>query len=243
MKRMSKAVLGVVYPYDADIDDELRQFLPEGVELRSAHTPAPTEDVTVELLTRMAGNSDIEEAAMELVPFGPDCIAYACTSGSFVRGVGYDEEISRRIKSKTGVAATTTSTGMVNALRALGIKRVAVGAPYLDEVNETLRRFLEDSGFAVAKLYGLDIARGSEIGKLSHEEISRLIRKACTKDADSIFISCTSLRTAAIIDDLERELGKPVVTANQATIWDSLRIMGIKDLPAGLGQLYRITGS
>lgn len=243
MKRTPKAVVGVVYPYDADIDDELRQFLPTGMELRSAHTPAPTEDVTVELLIAMAENSEIEEAALELVPLRPNCIAYACTSASFVRGVGYDEDISQRIKSKTGVAATTTSTAMVNALRALGIKRVAVGAPYLDEVNEILRRFLEDSGFAVAKLHGLNMALGSEIAKLPYEEVSRLAKEADAEEADGIFVSCTGLRTAAIIDELEKELGKPVVTANQATIWDSLRIMGTKDLPGRLGELYHMAGS
>jgi maleate isomerase len=235
--------VGVVYPHDADIDDELREFLPAGVELRSAHTPAPTEDVTVQLLIRMAEHPEIEEAASELVAFEPHCIAYACTSASFVRGVGYDEDISRRIQSKTGVDATTTSTGMVTALRALGIKKVAVGAPYLDEVNGTLRSFLEDSGFAVTKLYGLNMTRGDEIAELSYEEISHLAREADTKDADGVFLSCTGLRTAAIIDDLEQELGKPMVTANQATIWASLCIMGIKGLPTSRGQLFRATAS
>ena len=243
MPALGKPTVGVVYPNDADIDDELTSFLPAGVELCSAHTPAPTEDVTVELLNRMAGHPEIEESALELVASKPSCIAYACTSASFVRGIGCDEEISRRIQSKTGVDATTTSTGMVNALRALGIKKVAVGAPYLDEVNVTLERFLEDSGFAVTKLCGLNMTRGDEIAELSYEEISRLAREADAKDADSIFLSCTGLRTAAIIEDLEKELGKSVVTANQATIWDCLRIMGIKDLPSGLGRLFRFVAS
>lgn len=226
------------YPEDFHFLDELRSFLPEGVRLDWSPTPPPTVDVTVEFLISLAESTDIEEAARKLVPLKPACIMYPCTSCSFVKGVGYDEEISRRIEAATGVPATTTSTAMVRALRALGIEKVAVGAPYLQEVTDTLTKFLEDSGFAVVKVKTLNMTRGRDIFRLPYEEVAHLIRETDAPEAEGIFISCTNLRTATIIEDLEREMRKPVVTANQATVWDALRIMGMSDFPGGVGCLF-----
>lgn len=239
MKNSPKAMLGVVYPYDSDIDDELSLFLPDNVQLRSAHTPATTEDITMKLITRMSLNSDIEEAAVELVPFQPGCIAYAGTATSFARGLGCDRAISQRIEARTGVPATTTSTSMVRALKALGIRKVAVGAPYPSEVNVALQSFLEASGLIVVKLSGLDLARATEIGELSLADVADLIRSAYSSEAEGIFVSCTGVRAATIIEDLEEELGIPVLSANQVTIWDGLRIMGIEELPSDRGRLFR----
>jgi len=236
----AKAVLGVVYPYDSDIDDELSLFLPENVQLRSAHTPATTEDITMELIARMSLNSDIEEAAAELVPYQPGCIAYAGTATSFSRGLGCDRDISHRIEARTSVPATTTSTSMVRALKALGVQKVAVGAPYPSEVNAALQAFLEASGLVVAQLSGLDLARATEIGELSLTDVADLIRSAYSPESEAVFVSCTGIRAATIIEDLEEELGIPVLSANQVTIWDGLRVMGIEEMPSDRGRLFRV---
>ena len=237
MGNSQKRLLGVIYPYDVDIDDDLRKFLSDQVSLVSSPTPGLTERATVKLLTSMAKDPEIEEAALQLLKFKPDCIAYTDTSISFVRGVGYDREISERIRARTGVVATTTSTAMVRALRHLEIERVAAAAPYLAEVNEALVRFLEDSGFSVVKMVGLDLGEAEDVVGLSHDGISHLGKSADVEEAEAIFVSCTALKTADIIEGLEEDLGKPVLTANQVTMWDALRIMGVSDFHDGVGRL------
>jgi maleate isomerase len=238
MGKPQERVLGVVYPFDVDIDDDLSKFLPESVSLVSSPTCGVTERATVKYLTSKAEDAEIEESAVQLLNLLPDCLAYTDTSISFVRGVGFDREISKRIKARTGVVATTTSTAMVRALFHLGIKRVAAAAPYLAEVNESLVRFLADSGFSVVKMAGLDLATAEEMVGLSQDEISRLARRADVEEAQAVFVSCTALKTADVIEGLEEDLGKPVLTANQVTMWDALRMMGVSKFPGGVGRLF-----
>lgn len=239
MNQKQRLVIGAIYPEDADIDDDLCQFLPTHAELRSARTPIDVlVDATVDLIQAMVESTEIEDAAKSLAKYNPACIVYACTSGSFVRGVGRDLDLIQRITATASVMATTTSTAMVRALRELGIQRVAVGAPYLQEVTDKLGVFLKDSGFEVTHLHSLNIGRGPDIHSQPYEVIRDLARQADTPEADAIFLSCTGLRTAPVIDDLEQELDKPVLTANQVTMWDALRLLEIS-LPPHRGQLFR----
>ena len=231
-----RARIGIVLPADGIIDDEYWQLIPSGVGIQITRTPVPPEDITVDLVTRLAKEPDIEEAAKVLIAGKPDCIAYACTSISFIRGAGYDEEIIKRIENATGISATTTSTAAVKALKYLGVKKVAVGTPYLDEINARLEQFFEANGLDVISMEGFKLTSG--IGKVPPGEVYNLAKKADQSNADGIFISCTNLRTVDIIEHLEQDLGKPVVTANQATMWEALRLTGVNTQMSGLGQLY-----
>ena len=187
----------------------------------------------------MAEGMDIDEAARTFSLIGIGSVAYACTAASFIRGVGYDTEIIKRIEEASGDPATTTTTAAVAALRELGVRRLAVAAPYEDEVCERLQRFFEDSGFEVVSLMNLGLS-GVDIGAVPSEQVYALGKKAATPEAEGLFISCTGFRTIEILDPLEQYIGKPVVSANQATMWHALRIAGIHAQLDGLGSLYRL---
>jgi maleate isomerase len=231
-----RARIGVIYPADGVLDDEFRRCVPEGVTVHVTRSLLPDMDPP-ERNIRMAESRDLEEAAKLFTVIKPSCIAYACTAASFIRGVGYDTEIIRRIEDVSGTRATTTSTAVVEALKELEIGKLAVVAPYVDEVCLRLKHFLQDSGFEVVSLETLGLAK--DIFKASPGEVYQLVKAADRSDADALFISCTNLRALEIIDALEQDIGKPIVNANQATMWHALRLSKIHGQLNGLGCLYR----
>lgn len=126
---------------------------------------------------------------------------------------------------------------MVRALRALEVERVAVGVPYVGELGERLREFLEGSGFKVVSLAALELPQG--FATVPAAEAYRLGRRVDTPDAEAVFIACTALHTLEVLEPLEADLRKPVVTANQATMWDALRLAGVSTRRLdGRGLLY-----
>lgn len=236
--------IGIVWPgpvTPADVEETIR-FVPAGVLLHMLATanesePAEPEEITLQRVLRLPGDTNIEEAAKELAPMGVAAIGYGCTSASYVRGVGGDTDIAERIAGATGLPATTTSTASVAALRHLGVSRVAVLSPHIDALNERLRLFLEDSGFGVVGMNGLNMPGGIE--QLPPETIRDLVVDDVDRsDADGVFVSCTGMRTASVIDEIERKIGKPVVTALQATVWDLLRLAGVRRVLPAMGRLY-----
>ena len=235
--------IGVIYPSDGVLDFEFWRCVPPGVSVHVTRVPS-SAGMAASLAqsarhTMMAESTDLDEAAKTFSLINAGSVAYACTAASFTRGVGYDTEIISRVEAGSGAPATTTSTAAVAALRALGVKKLAVAAPYEDEVCERLRRFMSDSGFDVVSLKNLGL-RGMDIGEVSNEGVHALGVGAMVREADALFLSCTGLRTIEVLEALENDLGRPVVSANQATMWHSLRIGGIDATLDGLGQLYHL---
>lgn len=237
--------IGIVWPGPATPEDiaETRRFMPPGVGLHMVGTRPPADadlsvGITIERLLRMPADSNIEDAAMELVPMGAAAIVYGCTSASYIRGVGGDTDIASRINGVTGLPATTTSGAAVSALRHLGIRRVSVLSPHVDELNERLHRFLTGSGFEVVHMRGLN--KLSAIEDIPQEDIRQLVLQLVDRpDADGVFISCTGMRTSSILGSLEAHTGKPVVSAMQASVWEVLLKAGLTPDVAGAGSLFR----
>ncbi len=232
---------GPPVPGDAE---EVACFTPEGVDRHIVGTPPDfgadgPPAITRERLFAIAENASIETTAATLPAIGVQAVGYACTSASYVRGVGGDFDISARITDATGLPATTTSTAAVEALKRLGVARVAVLSPHVDELNQRLREFLEGHGLDVVHLRGLNKLRGIE--HIPQEEIYELVVQLVDRpQADGIFISCTGMRTSDILTRLEDTAGKPVVSALQATIWRTLCLANAPAELPGLGSLYRL---
>jgi maleate isomerase len=220
-----RAKLGIIYPADGALDHEYWELVPSGVSVHFTRISVPQEEQTLALLEAQSETEDIDKAAADLNVIRLDAIAYACTSGSFVHGVGSDLDIIQRMENVSGVPCTTTTTAAVRALKALGSKKLSVVTPYPDEINRRLQSFLADSGFEVLTLKGLGLYR--EIFNQPAGAAYQLAREADSSAVDAIFISCTNFRSVEVLHALEQDLGKPVLSANQVTVWDLLRLAGV----------------
>jgi len=149
--------LGVLIPSsNVTMEYEIPMIVPKGVSLHFSRIPQ-TED-TEEQLSAMFGG--IPECAELLAHAKVDAIALGCTSGSFIKVMGYDKKVIDTIRNSTGIIATTTSTAVIEALKVVGVKRLSVGALYSNSIMEKLKDFLEKSGFEVMKIKGLNMLSG-----------------------------------------------------------------------------------
>ena len=222
---------------DTSVLPEYTQVMPEDVAVYAAPIVLPRGEVNATALAEMLASDQLEQAAALLVWADVDVIVFACTTGSLVHGVGWDREVAGRIERASGRPATTTTTTVLGALRAVGATSLAVATPYLDELNAIERQFLEASGFAVAGICGLGCATDAEIGRLDPADAVSLVERVDTPEADAVFISCTNFHCLSAIASLERQVGKPLVTSNLAGAWAALRQIGIEDPFLGYGEL------
>lgn len=231
-----RARIGLIMPSSGtNPEHEFHQYAPEGVTVVTQRVLF--ERVDPEGLKEMGDR--VDEAAQMLARAHPDIILFGCTSGSLIRGFGYDQEIIKRIEDKTGIKALTTSSAVISALKALGSKRLVVTTPYIDKVNEIEKKFLEDNGFEILNIKGLqnldpDLMPLEPLHRLYH-----LTKEAMVAEADTIFISCTGLGVAYGINMMEKDFGRPLVTSNQASLWGALRSLNIRD-DVGLGKLFTL---
>jgi len=167
-------------------------------------------------------------------------IAFACTAGSLVGGPGWDKkEIEAMESNSRGIPCTTTATAAEEAMRFLGFKNIVIAGPYIDEVNRKFKEFYEASGFNVLKVAGLQIKDLYEMGATKPSQAYQIAMQAVVPEADGIFIACTNFRCSDVIEEIETDSRKPVVTANQATAWHLMKLLGIDEPVEGYGQLLR----
>ncbi|HSV81900.1 MAG TPA: aspartate/glutamate racemase family protein [Ramlibacter sp.] len=231
-----KARIGLIVPSTNTVNEpEFWRLAPDGVSIHTARALllGPATEASY---FKMA--AAVDGAAEELATAEVDVVAYGCTSGSIICPL---PELIDNMSARTGKPAIATAGAVVAALRALGVTRVAVGTPYVDFVNESEKKFLADHGFEVTSMLGLDLGHTQEerrgIGRVPPEVVYRLARAIDRPEAEAIFISCTNLATLEVIAEIERELGKPVVTSNQACFWACLRLLGLRNAIAGHGRL------
>lgn len=235
--------LGAIYPDDMWVDTdikamlaEIRRYLPGDIPFVSVRTHVPMEDNSAELGVWLAQNGDIEAAAVRLMRLEPAIFAYYCTTASFVLGVAGDAALQRRVEDATGCPCTTSSTAVVNALHFLGVERVATASPYLQDVNLALSRYLAECDIEVVHSNALH--RPLDHSLVPPATIREAALQADVPGADAILISCTGQKTANFVTDLELQIGKPVVTSNQATGWQALRMLGVEPRLRRRGALF-----
>jgi len=214
------------------MEPDFNRMAPKGVTVHSARMLL--DDVTPESLERMAGEA--EQAARLLSTADVDLLVYGCTSGSLIRGVEWETSLVHRIEAASDTPAVTTAGTVVEALRALGARKIRVFTPYTDPVNRLEKTFLEAHGFQVASIRGMGLVDNLKIGRVIPAEIERLVEPG--PGADCIFISCTNLPAVPLIQALEERHRTPVVTSNQASMWAALKRLG-KPGVEGYGALLR----
>ena len=228
---LQQAGIGVVVPYDFALDRELWRWLPNDVSLHITRLPYAPMPATMEMAVHISDPEHAAQCVTDVSAVGPLVTAYACTSGSFVGGPLAEQALVEAMLAAGSPLALTTSGALLSALRYLGYTRIATATPYTADLTVGLTAFLGESGVEVTAAAGLGLT--SDIWTVPHDVTAQLVRETDTDDAQAVFISCTNLPTYDVIADLEHELGKPVLTANQVTMWHSLSLIGRKAVGPG----------
>jgi maleate isomerase len=214
------------------MEPEFYAMSSDGVSIHTARMIL--KDVTAESLEHMA--EDAFKAARLLLTAGVDIIVYGCTSGSLFKGVVWEENLVKKLQKATGIPTITTARAVVEALRSVRATVITVVTPYIDELNELEKMFLETHDFRVSNIKGLGLIDNLMIGKVSREEILGLID--VPYGSDCLFISCTNLPVTKMIQELESKYNVPVVTSNQASLWLTLRSLNQEPVD-GYGTLLK----
>ncbi len=230
--------IGLITPSSNNVNEpEFYRMAPPGVSIHTSRVllAGPMDEASYH---RMA--DALARAAEELATAEVDIVAYGCTAGSVIVPIS---ELTESMSNRTGTPALVTAGAVISALRALGVRRVAMGTPYLDFVNRREAAFLAEHGFTVTRYLGLELGASQAarrcIGHVPPQTVYRMALEIDSPEAEAIFISCANLATLDVIEDIERALGKPVVTSNTACFWACLRALGIGDRIDGYGRLLR----
>ncbi len=234
-----RARIGLIYPACGKRDNDFSRLVPPGVSVHITRV-AFSGRVTAEDIGAMAELDNLRAASRLLKDVQPSCVSWVDTSGSFMFGPECDIKQSEAIHAETGVPASTTTTAVLAACARLGVSRLAIASPYVSEVNDQLRSFLAARGLAVSSMRSLELESEWEIHNVGREAAYRLARDAYMPQAEVLFIPCTDFEAIDLIETLEQDLGVPVITANQATMWHALRLSGVLDPIPHFGKLYTL---
>ncbi|MFF3338217.1 maleate cis-trans isomerase family protein [Streptomyces flavidovirens] len=232
--------VGFLYPGHSAEDDypRIEMLLDTDVRLSVVHTDIGEDAHRVDALLEMGSPARLAAGVEELRLAGAEAVVWACTSGSFVHGpAGARDQVSL-LAQAAGLPASSTSFAFTHAVRALGATRVAVAATYPDDVAAYFTDFLKAADIEVVATLGSGIVTAAEVGTWGRDEVLELARAGDRPDAEAVLLPDTALHTAAYLPELEEALGKPVLTANQVTVWEALRLADRRVRAKRLGALF-----
>jgi maleate cis-trans isomerase len=236
--------LGFVYPGGGAEHDYYRFAEAHGFQVFLAGSRTPGgDDHDVEALLETARTEHIIESARRLMTLRVDAILWACTSGSFILGRAGAESQARALREATGRPATSTSLAFVAALDRLGAGRVAVLATYPEPASRAFEAFLGEHGIAVENLSWLGAASGFDAAAIDERRLAAALSEIDVARAEAVLIPDTALPSLDLIDRLEAACGRPVLTANQVTIWAGLRLARRPLTTSGFGRLFMMPGT
>ena len=235
--------LGFLYPGHAAEDDlpwlVAALFGDGSVVADVVHTSMDEDAHDVDVLLDLGSARRLNEGADTLRARGADVALWACTSGSFVFGWDGAQRQAADLEARFGGPASSTSLAFVAALRSLGLGRVAIAATYPAPVTACLVDLLGDAGFDVLGAGSEGIVTAAEVGTLDADALVAFVRAGDRPDAEVVLVPDTALHTARSLETLEEAVGKPVLTANQVTVWEALRLAGHDThVRPGLGTLF-----
>lgn len=236
-----RARIGVLSPITNFLMiSEWNSVLPEGVTVWE--TLMGLTETTPEALVEMRQKALAE--AIKLSYGLMDIILFGCTSGSFIGGVGYDEDIIKEIETATGIPSTTTTTCVLTTFEDLGVRKIALLGPYIREVFDAEVQFFKNHGIDTVYLKALGYRVTRDISLLREKPyiFYRLAKEAyqSAKDIDAIFITCMASPAIKIINTLEQETGKFVISSCSASLYGVLKKLGIKDTIENYGQVFKM---
>jgi len=230
----------LVPPGNPTVEPELYRMAPRGVSVHfarldsTASASAPGAPAAMEDRTRAYVDS-LPGPARTLAAVNPAVVVLAFTAASYANGFKNEETLSERIAELTGTRALTAAQAILAALRHLHVKKLALGTPYPEAISALGKAYWEAAGFQIVGYRRL--ANVENIYDESEERAYRLAREADAPGADAVLLSGTGLPTVGVLEVLERDLGKPVISSNQASLWRALDLAGVRESISGFGRL------
>ncbi len=241
MTTRGRARAGVLVPFtNTNLEPDMMALAPPCLSLHFTRIGGydadeiPDEDQMAGL-----GAANMDEPLELLQGVRPDAILYGCTSATLSHGTAFDRDLAARIKSRSGAKTVTAAGALVAALNALSARRIGFASPYVPSLNDRAIAFLADEGFETVSRADVEGALdNSGQGALTPDAVFDLGLRADSTEAEAIVLSCTDMRSVEVIARLEQAVGKPVVTSNQAMMFQTLHALGIADMPSGYGCLF-----
>ncbi|MBM3597503.1 MAG: Asp/Glu racemase [Alphaproteobacteria bacterium] len=234
----TRARIGIIQlATDQTSEHEFRQVMNRPGVATYASRIYNATTITPETLKALEG--EVEKGTSLILPgLRLDVVGFCCTSGAVI--IGDDQVASLIRKVRPGISYSSPMAGAIAGMKAVGLRRVAMLTPYVQEINDRMRAYIEARGVSVPIMGSFSIADDAKVAVIS-ERATRDAAIALAREApvDGVFVSCTSIRTLGIIEEVEAALGKPMVSSNQGMAWHMLRLGGIKDEISGFGKLLR----
>ena len=232
----------LVPPGNPTVEPEFYRMAPAGVTVHFARLQAspssgpPGGAGGMEERTR-AYREGLDGPAQALGEVRPAIVLLAHTASSYALGWGREQPLVERVASLCRAPALLAAHAVRAALHHLGVTRLALGTPYPESISRQGRAYWEAAGFQLVGYHRLEGV--VDIYEESEARAAELARRADTPEAQAVLISGTGLPTVGVLERLERELGKPVISSNQASLWRALRLAGVSDPAPGFGRLLR----
>lgn len=237
-----RAKIGVLVPFtNTNLEADLTLLRPAGVSLHYARLGGyDIDEIPDSAQMAGLGSADIDEPLRLLAGTRPDVILYGCTSATLTHGVAFDAALASNISQRCQAHTVTAAGALVNALAALQVGKIAFASPYTADINEAALQFLQTSGFQIASVAEVnDTLDNHGQASLTPDDVFALGCRADSAQAQALVLSCTDMRSVETIARLEQAIGKPVVTSNQAMIFQALQKLALDQRFSGYGRLLQ----
>lgn len=225
-----RARIGVVIPVtNTNLEPDMNMLRPPGVSVHFTRSGGYDIDaIPDEKQMQNYSDSAWEETVDQLVHCRSDIILYGCTSATLAQGPEFDQRFRDQIEQRTAIPAITAASALIEALTDLGIKNFAFTSPYVASLNDFAVSFIEAYDFnCVGRLDTPTPLSNNAMAELTPQQVQNMAIKVNNDEAEAIVLSCTDIRAAEAIVEIEAALGKPVITSNQAMMHASLKRLGI----------------
>ena len=237
-----RAKIGILVPFtNTNLEADMTMLCPKGVSFHYTRLGGyDIDEIPDEQQMASLGTADLTEPLRLLAGVKPDVILYGCTSATLTHGPEFDLELSSNILNNWNIHSVTAAGSLVYALNALSIERIGFASPYVENINKDAIEFLNMSGFeTVSSANVKDKLDNYGQGNLTPEKVCELAHRANSDEAQAIVLSCTDMRAVEVVNQLEQELSKPVITSNQAMLFNALKHINVSCTEINCGMLFK----